>query len=209
MQTSPVVAIHSYGSQAYIHFYPVLCPKLTLIQPTWSAYPYHLVFLIWYPYSLVFLIWYPYALTSFYSNTAHCSGYGVAMGCYGLFIVARTAIVTSQWYDRYCFTEYARMWARHPTTPWQRECTVITDSIDSLLDSMWFVANFWEITPYVLRDAIVVLVQSQCYSINVPALGPRTPYRVDGLAGKVMRAWVSHSLVNNWIHNFKALLLSC
>ena len=30
------------------------------------------------------------------------------MGCYGLFIVTRTAIVTSQWYDRYCFTEYAR-----------------------------------------------------------------------------------------------------
>ena len=23
--------------------YPVLCPKLTLMQPTWSAYPYHLV----------------------------------------------------------------------------------------------------------------------------------------------------------------------
>ena len=43
-------------------FYPVLCPKLTLIQPTWSAYPYHLVFLIWYPYSLVFLIWYPFPL---------------------------------------------------------------------------------------------------------------------------------------------------
>ena len=125
--------------------YPVLCPKFTLIQPTWSAYPYHLVFLIWYPYSLVFLIWYPYAPTSFYGSTAHCSGYGVAMGCYGLFIVTRTAIVTSQWYDRYCFTEYARTWARHPTTPWQRECTAITDrqSIDSLLDSMRFVTHFW------------------------------------------------------------------
>ena len=51
-----------------------------------------------------------------YVNTAHCSVYGVAMGCYGLFIVPRTAIVTSQWYDRYCFTGYARTWARHPTT---------------------------------------------------------------------------------------------
>ena len=108
-----------------LYIYPVLCPKLTLIQPTWSAYPYHLVFLIWYSYSLVFLMWYPYALTSLYGNTAHCSGYGVAMGCYGLFIVTRTAIVTSQWYDRYCFTEYARTWARHTTTPWQRECTAI------------------------------------------------------------------------------------
>ena len=106
---------------------------------------------MWYPYSLVFLIWYPYALTSLYGNTAHCSGYGVAMGCHGLFIVTRTAFVTSQWYDRYCFMEYARTWARHPTTPWQRECTAITDcqSIDYLLDSMRFVTHFWEITPYI------------------------------------------------------------
>ena len=111
----------------YITFYPVLCPKLTLIQPTCSIYPYHLVFLIWYPYNLVFLIWYPYALISLYGNTAHCSGCGVAMGCYGLSIVPRTAIVTSQWYDRYCFAGYARTWARHPTTPWQRECMAIAD----------------------------------------------------------------------------------
>ena len=117
-----------------IYIYPVFCPKLTLIQPTWSAYPYHLVFLIWYPYSLVFLIWYPYALISLYGNTAHCSGRGVAMGCYGLSIVPRTVIVTSQWYDRYFFARYARTWARHPTKPWQRVCTAITDfqSIDSL-----------------------------------------------------------------------------
>ena len=190
--------------------YPVLCPKLTLIQPTWSAYPYHLVFLIWYPYSLVFLIWYPYAPTSLYGSTAHCSGHGVAMGCYGLFVVTRTAIVTSQWYDRYCFTEYARTWARHPTTPWQRECTAITDcqSINSLLDSMRFVTHFWEITPYILRCAIVVLVQYQCYSINARAFGPRTPYQVGGLAGDVMRAWASHSLVNHWIYTFEASLLS-
>ena len=115
-----------------------------------------------------FLIWYPYAPTSLYGNTAHCSGYGVAMGCYGLIIVTRTAIVTSQWYDRYCFTEYARTWARHPATPWQRECTAITDrqSIDSLLNSMRFVTHFWEITPYILRDATEVLVQSHRYSIN-------------------------------------------
>ena len=194
-----------------ILLYPVLCPKLTLIQPTWSAYPYHLAFLIWCPYSLVFLIWYTYALSSLYGNTAHCSGHGVAMGCYGLFIVTRTSIVTSQWYDRYCFTEYARTWARDPTTPWQRECTAITDrqSIDSLLDSMRFVTHFWEITPYILRDAIVVLVQSQCYSINSRAFGPLTPCRVGGFAGDVMPAWVSHSLVNHGIYTFKASLLSC
>ena len=83
---------------------------------------------------IVFLIWYPYALISLYGNTAHCSVYDVAMGCYGLFIVTRTVIVTSQWHDRYCFTKYARTWARHPTALWQRECTAITDcqSIDYL-----------------------------------------------------------------------------
>ena len=119
-------------------------------------------FPLWYLYSLVSLIWYPYAPTSLYGSTAHCSGYGVAMGCYGLFIVTRTAIVMSQWCDRYCFTEYARTWARHPTKPWQRECTAITDhqSIDSLLDSIPFVMHFWEITPYILRGAIVVIVRS-------------------------------------------------
>ena len=45
-----------------MYMHPVHCTKLTLIQPTWSAYPYHLVFLIWYPYSLVSLIWYPHSL---------------------------------------------------------------------------------------------------------------------------------------------------
>ena len=107
------IGLYSISHKISTRFFPVLCPKLTLIQPTWSAYPYHLVFLIWCPYSLVFLIWYTYALTSLYGNTAHCSGYGVAMGCYGLFIVTSTAIVTSQWYDLYSFTEYARTWARH------------------------------------------------------------------------------------------------
>ena len=116
-------------------FYPVHCAKRTLIQPTRSAHPYHLIFLIWYPYSLVFFIWYPYALTSLYGNTAHCSGYGVA-----------GAAMDSQWYDLYCLMEYARTWARHPTTPWQRECTAITyfQSIDSLKDSMRFVPYFCE-----------------------------------------------------------------
>ena len=132
--------------------------------------------------------------------------------CHGLLwtlIVTRDAIVTSQWYGRHCFMEYARTWTRHPKTHWQRECTVITDrqSIDSLLDSMWFVTHFWEITPHILIDAIVLLVQPQCNSINARAFGPRTTYRVDGLAGDVMRAWVSHYLVNNSIYDFKASLL--
>ena len=91
-------------------------------------------FLICYHYSFVFLIWYPYALVSLYGNTAHCFGCGVAMGSFNFSIFPKNAIEMSQWYDRYCFAEYARRWARHPTTPWQLECTPITDfqSIDSL-----------------------------------------------------------------------------
>ena len=56
-------------------FYPVHCARLTPIQPTWSAYPCHLVFLKWYPYSLVLLIWYPCSLFSLYSNAVqHLNG---------------------------------------------------------------------------------------------------------------------------------------
>ena len=106
----------------------------TILSSTWCEFDPNTAYVVCISICPYFLIWYPYAPTSLYGNTAHCSGYGVAMGCYRLCIVPRTAIVTSQWYDRYCFTEYARTWARHPTTPWQRECTAITDfqSIDSL-----------------------------------------------------------------------------
>ena len=62
-------------------FYPVHGANCSLMQPMWSAY----IHMHW-----VFLIWYPYALVSLYGNTAHCSGYGVAVGCYGLSIVPRT-----------------------------------------------------------------------------------------------------------------------
>ena len=95
------------GLPRALEIYSVHCTKLTLVQPTWSAYLYHFVFLIEYPYSFFFLIWYPYTLVSLYGNIAHCSGYSIAMGCYGLSMVPRSASVTSQWYDCYCITEYA------------------------------------------------------------------------------------------------------
>ena len=106
----------------------------TNLSSTWCEFDPNTAYVVCISICPYFLIWYPYAPTSLYGITAHCSGYGVVMGCYRLCIVPRTAIVTSQWYDRYCFAEYARTWARHPTTPWQRECTAITDcqSIDSL-----------------------------------------------------------------------------
>ena len=93
----------------------------TDLSSTWCEFDPNTAYVVCISICPYFLIWYPYAPTSLYGNTAHCSGYGVAMGCYRLCIVPRTAIVTSQWYDRYCFMEYARTWAKHPTTPWQRE----------------------------------------------------------------------------------------
>ena len=193
-----------------LHIYIYLSSTLLKIDPD-TAYVVCISVSLGFPYMVSLFPCFPYMISILYGNTAHYSGCGIAIGCYGLFIVTRTAIVTSQWYDRYCFMEYARTWARHPTTPWQCECTAIADrqSIDSLLDSMRFVTHFWEITPYILRGAIVVWAQSRCYSINTQVFGPWTPYPVGGLAGDVMLPWVSHSLVNHWIYTFKASLLSC
>ena len=99
--------------------------NLTLIQPTWSAYPYHLVI----PYMGSIC---PYF--SLNGNGAHFSVCGIATGCSGRCIVPRTAIVMSQWYDHYCSAEYTQTWARHLAAPWQRECTAIADcqSINTL-----------------------------------------------------------------------------
>ena len=102
-------SVHRYGRPLNnkIHFH-----KYYHLSSTWCEFDPNTAYVVCISICPYFLIWYPYAPTSLYGNTAHCSGYGVAMGCYRLCIVPRTAIVTSQWYDRYCFTEYARTWAR-------------------------------------------------------------------------------------------------
>ena len=76
----------------------------------------------------------------------HCSGCGVAMGCYGCCIVPGAALVMSQCYGCYCFTEYALTWAEHLPMPWQCEFMAImgTLSMDWFCRiSMWFVVYFW------------------------------------------------------------------
>ena len=89
--------------------YPVHGMNLTLIQHTWSPK---------------------------FKHKSHCSGCGVAMGCYGHFIVSEADIMTSQCYGCYCFTAYAQTWAGHLSTPWQHEFTEIMccQSINNLLD---------------------------------------------------------------------------
>ena len=151
------------------------------LSSTWCEFDPYTAYAVCISICPYFLIWYPYAPTSLYGDTAHCSGYGVAMGCHRLCIVPRTAIVTSQWYDRYCFTEYARTWARHPTTPWQRDYRL---SIDR------FFEGFNAICSTFLRNNPICIEGCNCrlstvlgYSINARAVGPRTPFRVGGLAG--------------------------
>ena len=69
-----------------------------------------------------------------FKRKRHCSGCGVAMGCYGRCNDPAANIVTSQCYGRYYITEHARTWAEHLSRHWQREFTAITgcQSTDSL-----------------------------------------------------------------------------
>ena len=66
----------------------------------------------------------------------HCSGYDIAVGCYGHCIVQGAATLMSWWYGQYWFTEYIWTWAGHLAMPWQWEFTAITvcQSINYLYD---------------------------------------------------------------------------
>ena len=112
--------LQSHNQCCFI-FYPAHVVKLTVIQPVLSAYPYHLVFLIWYLHLLLFHIGICIPIISLHGITVqtfeckgNCSEYSIAMGCYGCCIVPRATIVKSHWYGRYCFTEYMWIWAGAP-----------------------------------------------------------------------------------------------
>ena len=74
---------------------------------------------------------------------------------------------------------------------------------------MRFVTHLCEITPYILGNAVVTPVGSSTVPVLFNKCSAPRSYRVGGLAGEVMRAWVSHSLVNHWICNSKTSLLLC
>ena len=84
----------------------------------------------------------------------------------------------------------------HPTTPWHRECTAITDcqSIDSLQDSMRFVTHFLEIAPYILRHTIVGWVQS--LGLCNKCSGLRAS---DTLSLIELVAWLVTSCARGWV----------
>ena len=117
---------------------PEFIQYMARILPWYSLRGLHIiVFLLGFPYMVSISFGVPYmVMLQAFKRKCHCSGCGVARGCYKRSIVPWTAIVTSQCYDRYCFTEYARTWVGHLSTPWQRDCTAITgrQSIDNLSD---------------------------------------------------------------------------
>ena len=51
------------------------------LSSTWCEFDPNMAYVVCISICPYFLIWYPYAPTSLYGNAAHCSGYGVAMGC--------------------------------------------------------------------------------------------------------------------------------
>ena len=111
-----------------------LCHCVTLEQP---AYVVCISVSLAFPYMVFISLGFPYMVMLYtFKRIHHCSGCGVAMGCYGRPIVPGAAILMSQCYGRYCSMEYARIWAGHLSRPWQREFTAITScqSIDNLLD---------------------------------------------------------------------------
>ena len=74
-----------------------------------------------------------------------------------------------------------------------------------------FFVEFNTICYAFLRNNLIYIEGRNCRLSRVPGLlvnarafGPRTSYRVGGLAGDVMRTLFSHSLVNQWTWNFKA-----
>ena len=99
------------------------------IWPWDSIESLHIRITIWYPYHLFFSFM---VMLQTFKRKRHCSGCGVAMGCYGRSIVPGAAIVIPQCYGRYC------------STPWQHEFTAITgcQSIDNFLDFNVFCCIF-------------------------------------------------------------------
>ena len=189
------------------------CVTLSTLSSTWCELDPNTAYVVCISICPHFLIWYPYVPTSLYGNTAHCSGYGVAMGCYRLCIVPK---------NRYCDVTmtwpllFHRIRADMSETPDNALTTWMHGDYRLSIDR--FFVGFNAICSTFLRNNPICIEGRNCrfsrptvlgYSINARAVGPRTPYRVGGLAGDFTRAWVSHSLVNHWIYNFKASLLLC
>ena len=93
----------------------------------------------------------------------HCSGYGVASGCYGRCIVLWNTTGTSQWYCRYCFTEKVRTSVGQPATYCNanlRRSRAVNRKIICRI-SKRSVPYSW-ITPHIWLDAIYMIGDNKC-----------------------------------------------
>ena len=113
---------NSYAIYIYIYIYS---------SSTWCEFDPNTAYVICISICPYFLIWYPYALTSLYGNTAHCSGYGVAIGCYIDSALSEWPLL---WRHNDMTVIVSRNTRGRERDSRQRQCTAITDcqSIDSL-----------------------------------------------------------------------------
>ena len=181
-----------------IYIYPVHGANLTLIQPMWSAYP--------------------YAPTSLYGIHMPLLPYMViqpiVLGMALLWPAIDSALSQGPLLWRH--NDMTVIVSRN-TRGRERDTRQRLDNANARrLHTDRFFVEFNAICSTFLRNNPICIEGGNCrlstvlgYSINARAVGPRTPYRVCGLAGDFTRAWVSHSLVNHWIYNFKASLLLC
>ena len=145
-----------------IYHIPLSIMEETILSSTWrefgpdTAYVVCISVSFGFPYMISISLGFPYmVMLDTFKRKHHCSGCGVAMGCHGRCIVPGLAFVTSQCYGTYWDTEYARTWAEHLSTPWQREFTVITGALS--ID--WF----WETS---MRFFYIFLLNNSIYIIG-------------------------------------------
>ena len=111
-----------------------------------------------FPYMVFISLGYPYYRITWFSYIVMLHRYSnenaIVQHCYELCIVPGASTVTSQWYGRYCFMEYARTWEGHLITPWQREVTTITgyQPINVLQDFVVICYIFlWNKSTFIIR----------------------------------------------------------
>ena len=115
------------------------------------------------------------------------------------------AIVPLQSYDRNCFTECARTWAVHLSTPSQREFTATTgcQSSDNSLDfNAIYCTLLWNNSIYIIRRNYRV---EKVFMVLIKCMGLRPSVTLSSRwhGWRTMRAGVNNSLLNSVIHYFK------
>ena len=173
-----------------------------LKSSTWCEFDPDTAYVVWKFVSLGFLD--NIVMLQTFKHKWHCSGYGIAMGCYRRCIVPGAATVTSKLYCHYCFNEYMRTSAGHKATHKQSEFIAVNRIIIGWIsDPIWCIF-LWNITIYMTerncRVGEVLGVFNKCW-------GLWTTYQAGGSAGDTMHVRVKPSLLNQLICHFKVPLL--